>query len=186
MSETTTMNSQNLVLFDASIARQPTAVVSSWKTEPDAGSHRAEATWWLSEEPSVQDTFVTACPKSSDTAMSAGHVIVGFCSSTTVMVKLQEEVVSTRSQKRRKNRQNILNSSSAVQLMTVVPSVYLVVPNLSHSTALTPTLSVALGNCHMTVANTASTSVGDMMSDGHIITGGSRSTTITVKEQLVC
>jgi hypothetical protein len=103
-------------------------------------------------------------------AMLAGHVTVGFSSSTTVTVYVHDVAWPA--------------ASVAVLVMVVVPIGSVAGDAVSLVTAVTPTLSVAVATLRATVRVAFPTSVVVCTFAGHEMAGASLSTTLITKEQV--
>ena len=132
LSTTVTVKVQDAVLLEASVAVQVTVVTPFWKVEPDAGTQAAVAPGQLSVGVGV--AYVATAeqiPEAVLSVMFAGHVMLGFCVSLTVTVKVQLAV--------------LLEASVAVQV-TVVTPFWKVEPEAGTQDAVAPgQLSVGVG-----------------------------------------
>jgi len=167
---TVTVNVQDAVLLEASVAVQVTVVTPFWKVEPEAGTQAAVAPGQLSVGVGVVNVATAEHkPRAVFSAMLVGQVIAGFWLSLTVTVKVQAVV--------------LLEASVAVQV-TVVTPLWKVEPEAGTQAAVAPgQLSVGVGVAYVATAVQIPAAVFNVIFAGHVIAGGILSLTVTVKVQ---
>jgi hypothetical protein len=152
---------------DASSAVHVTVVVPIGNVEPDGGSHTTVTPGQLSDATGGSKfTMAPATPGSLGTVISSGHVMTGASVSWTVMVKLHVLVFPA--------------ASVAVSVTVVVPFGKKL-PEAGLAVTKAPQLSEAVGAGKFTTAPHWFGLFETVMFAGHVMVGGSVSTTVTLK-----
>ena len=162
------MNLHALVLPAASVATQATGVSPTAKRVPDGGEHTRVAPGQLSLKTGANETTASQRPASAATTWFVGQVIEGGWLSFTVTVN--EQVCS------------LPLVSRAVQATVVTPLAKRVPEGGAQVVEARLQLSDGLTE-KLTAASQRPASVEATILAGHVITGFSRSCTVTVKLQ---
>jgi hypothetical protein len=168
---TVTVKEQVAVFPAASVAVQVTVEVPMGKKDPEAGEQLTSiGPGQLSVTVGLgYVTIAPFSPGSLGTVTSAGQVITGASVSSTVTVKEQLAVFP--------------DGSVAVQVTVVVPTGKKE-PEAGEQLTVTGQLSVTVGSGNVTKAPHSPGSLEMVISTGQVITGGSVSFTVTVKEHV--
>src|SRR5688572_5450170 len=165
-SSTSTLNPQLTVLLLTSVAVQPTSVVPRGKRVPEGGTHTTVAPAQSSATLGAKFTTASQRPRSVPATMLLGHTSIGGSMSCTVTVKEQLCV--------------FVVASVAVHVTVVIP-IEKREPLAGTQTTITPgQLSVAVA-LNVATASHCPAVVNNSKACGQVITGRSRSTTVTVK-----
>jgi hypothetical protein len=163
---TVTVKLQRFVLPLESVATHVTVVKPTAKRVPEAGEQTRVAPAQLSEEVTANVTLASQRPSSVEVTMFAGQVITGSSLSVTATVKLHRLVLPL--------------ASVATQVTTLAPTGKRV-PEAGEQTSVgAPQLSETTGENETSASHRPAALLVKTFA-GHVITGGSRSWTMTRK-----